>query len=353
MKREATASSSTNSDSVYTTILANSKRRVLALGAILFGVLFIFGLILSNSEGGSNVWFSIFDNAHKARLASSIVFVASLFSLLVSFGLGALLYLQTGFRRPSISILGTTVEIPSSIESETYNRSLGQAYAADVIDDFGNVVSTPIAGSDRSLDSHLAVDQPQVSTLKDKVVERQFEQSRARLSREIASLQWRGNLNLVLGILVSVSGMSILGIFLLSSNLQIGSISAGGNVTIAPNGAKAFDEAISFLIHFLPRLTFVLLIELFAYFFLKLYKNSLSEIKYFQNEITNIEAKHLALRAAFLASSATLSNKVISSLVDTERNYILEKGQTTVDLERSRIDREQWTDVCEDFFFDT
>ncbi len=106
------------------------------------------------------------------------------------------------------------------------------------------------------------------------------------------------------------------------------------------------NEVISFLIHFIPRLTFVLLIELFAYFFLKLYKSSLSEIKYFQNEITNIEAKHLALRAAFLAGSVTLSNKVISSFVDTERNHILEKGQTTVDLERSRIDREQWTDVA-------
>lgn len=269
----------------------------------------------------------------------------ALFSLLVSFCLAALLYLQTGFRKASISN-GETVRFASAVELEAYKAPPVRSYAADVIDDFGNVVSTPIVKPDGSLGSSVVIEQPQVSSLKDRIVEQQFEQSRARLSREIASLQWRGNLNLVLGILISVSGLSVLGIFLLPSNFIISNVSAGGNISIVTNGGKMSNEVISFLIHFIPRLTFVLLIELFAYFFLKLYKSSLSEIKYFQNEITNIEAKHLALRAAFLAGSVTLSNKVISSFVDTERNHILEKGQTTVDLERSRIDREQWTDVA-------
>lgn len=40
------------------------------------------------------------------------------------------------------------------------------------------------------------------------------------------------------------------------------------------------------------------MIELFAYFFLSLYRTSLQKIKYFQNELTNIEAKQIALRAA-------------------------------------------------------
>jgi len=41
-----------------------------------------------------------------------------------------------------------------------------------------------------------------------------------------------------------------------------------------------------------------MLIELFAYFFLKLYKSDLSEIKYFQNELTNVEMRYAAVRLA-------------------------------------------------------
>jgi len=53
-----------------------------------------------------------------------------------------------------------------------------------------------------------------------------------------------------------------------------------------------------FLEHFLPRVSLVILVEVFAYFFLRLYKESLDDIKYFQTEITRVEMKTLALTVA-------------------------------------------------------
>ena len=89
---------------------------------------------------------------------------------------------------------------------------------------------------------------------------------------EVSALSRRGNLNLSLGIATTIIGLIILGYFV----LEIDSIP---------------EDKMAFIAHFIPRLSLVVLIEVFAYFFLKLYKSSLSEIKYFQNEMTNAEAK--------------------------------------------------------------
>ncbi|MEI8616865.1 hypothetical protein P4S63_03450 [Pseudoalteromonas sp. B193] len=88
-----------------------------------------------------------------------------------------------------------------------------------------------------------------------------------------------------------------------------------------------------------------MLIEVFAYFFLKLYKQGLSEIKYFQNEITNIESKFLALRLSSKSGQGDCIKEVVANLLTTERNFVLEKGQTTIELEQVRIDQKQRSEL--------
>ncbi|MGZ2749622.1 hypothetical protein [Burkholderia stagnalis] len=195
----------------------------------------------------------------------------------------------------------------------------------------------------------------------DVVVNRGFDESRQRILREIESLGRRGNVNLLLGMAISIAGLAVLGAFFFSSTgstsetrlgFDMASVASAAAAAAPPTSslttAKQIGEHFSggesaevfnFGIRFLPRLSFALLIELFAYFFLKLYKSSLSEIKYFQNEITNIEAKSLALRVALSSDSPAVTGKVLGSLMATERNCILEKGQSTVDLERAKIER--------------
>lgn len=92
------------------------------------------------------------------------------------------------------------------------------------------------------------------------------------------------------------------------------------------------------MIYFLPRISLTILIEVFSYFFLNLYKKNLEDIKYFQNEVTNLESQYLAVLYAFEHNNGQVKAKVIEKLMDTERNFILKKDETTIDLEKNRID---------------
>jgi hypothetical protein len=149
--------------------------------------------------------------------------------------------------------------------------------------------------------------------------EKQFVTTTRRLKDELDSLSRRGNLNLIIGILTTVVGFYLLGVFVFS-----------------PVGYSHDIE--EFSINFIPRISLVILLEVFAYFFLRLYKTSLSEIKYFQNEITSIEAKYLALKLAHLSQDPANIQHVIQQLAKTERNFILEKGQSTVALQQANIE---------------
>lgn len=112
-----------------------------------------------------------------------------------------------------------------------------------------------------------------------------------------------------------------------------------------PTPEDASLEMKAFLFTIVPRLSFVLFTELFALFFLKLYKGNLAELKYYQNEITNLEMKHLALRLAMASTKEDILKEVLRNIVATERNFVLQKEQTTVELERARLEKSSQTDI--------
>jgi hypothetical protein len=157
-------------------------------------------------------------------------------------------------------------------------------------------------------------------------IEKLFSRTLERLYTETSALGRRGNLNLSLGILTTIVGLGILGYFV----IEIDSVP---------------EDKIAFIAYFIPRLSLVVLIEIFAYFFLKLYKSSLSEIKYFQNEMTNVEAKLAALKCSLMTNDIGSISNVIKVLSETERNSILEKGQTTAEIEKSKIEHQNITTI--------
>jgi len=156
-----------------------------------------------------------------------------------------------------------------------------------------------------------------------------FEATRKRLHREILALTKRGNLNLILGVFITILGLGFLIYYVLFENKS------------AENGPWPFIS------HFAPRLTLVVFIEIFAYFFLSLYKSSLAEIKYFQNEMTNVECRFIALRTAIISEYEDSAKQVITELGKTERNHVLEKGQTTVELEKARLEKDMVSDLAQ------
>lgn len=139
----------------------------------------------------------------------------------------------------------------------------------------------------------------------------------SRVRGEINRLSKSAIINLSLGMMLSIGGITYLGIFILD--------------------AKEFEDFEHMLMSIFPRSVFVLLIEVFAYFFLKLYKQNLDDIKYYQNELTNIESKHLAVQIAKQSSNHKLISMCVEEFLKTERNFILEKDQSTIELEKERI----------------
>lgn len=95
-----------------------------------------------------------------------------------------------------------------------------------------------------------------------------------------------------------------------------------------------------FVLNFLPKISFVIFIQLFAFFFLKLYKSNLADSKYFQNELTNMLAKSTALELAFKIDNKDLIAKLIENLAMTERNFKLAAGETLLNLEKTKLENE-------------
>ena len=129
-----------------------------------------------------------------------------------------------------------------------------------------------------------------------------FAYTRERLLKEISSLTRRNNVNLTIGVVTTVAAVSLLTYLVLGST------------------EIKFNNVPDLLAHFIPRVSVAAFIEVFSFFFLKLYKSGIQEIKYFQNELTNVDMKVIALESAFLKSPNALTEKIAPQLVGTDRN---------------------------------
>lgn len=117
--------------------------------------------------------------------------------------------------------------------------------------------------------------------------------TKRRLELEVESLSRRNSLNLTIGAVTTIVAVGLLAYLVLGAKIS-------------------FDTIPNLLAHFIPRVSIAVFIEVFSFFFLRLYKSGLQEIKYFQNELTNIEMKGLALEAAMRASHNTLTEQSLS-----------------------------------------
>jgi hypothetical protein len=129
-----------------------------------------------------------------------------------------------------------------------------------------------------------------------------FQDTAARLRAEIGSLTRRGNLNLVIGVVTTGFAVALL-------------------VYMVLGATSAFESWPVLLSHYIPRITTVVFIEIFAFFFLRLYKSSLIEIKYYQDELTTLASQHIAFEAAHAAGEDKAKLAVITQLVKPSRNH--------------------------------
>jgi hypothetical protein len=142
---------------------------------------------------------------------------------------------------------------------------------------------------------------------------------RERLEEELFNLSKRANVSLFIGCVTSLLGIGLLVYF------------------AAPRDVASLGPS-SMLVWYSSRLPVVVFIEVFSYFFLRLYRVNLEKIEYFQNEMTNVDSKAIALLSAVLVKDKNLVNSVVSKLAQTERNFRLKKGERTIALLREEME---------------
>ncbi|PRZ23283.1 hypothetical protein [Flavobacterium granuli] len=148
----------------------------------------------------------------------------------------------------------------------------------------------------------------------------EFEKTAYRINEELIRLRKSANINLVIGSLSTT-----IAIFALTYEVFFSEVN--------------FKVTVDLLSHYIPRISLVIFIEIFAFFFLKLYKSTLLEIKYFNNEKTNIDFKLISLKTALFQDDKKMIKLCLIELIKTERNFILKKEDTTVELEKFKADK--------------
>jgi hypothetical protein len=152
------------------------------------------------------------------------------------------------------------------------------------------------------------------------------DESRARLTKEIAALGRRGNVNLVIGFTTTLFSVAFLAYIVLTA----------GNV---------FANLNTLLAHYIPRITVAVFIEVFAFFFLKLYRSALIDIKYYQNELTALASVSIAMEGALSLKDKKSLSDVVAVIAKANPNASNPSGEEA----KGPIDVKDVTDLLERF----
>ncbi|WP_343587480.1 hypothetical protein [Flavobacterium sp.] len=244
-----------------------------------------------------------------------------------AFGIGFILfrYLQSGsfskFTSTDISNLSLKSEIQDlrfellklrkksgeSADYENISKTINNAINGTITEDFIR----------EKIDSFY--NEKAISEAKRKDILTDFENLSYRINGELSRLRKSANLNLVIGSLATICAIVALGYEVFSSELE-------------------FTNPTKVLSHYIPRVSLLIFVEIFAFFFLKLYKATLTDIKYFNNEKTNVDFKIISLKTALNTGDSKLIQTMVKELIKTERNFKLSKDESTVELEKMKND---------------
>ena len=133
---------------------------------------------------------------------------------------------------------------------------------------------------------------------RDQEIRESFSAADSRLRTELGALGRRSNLNLVIGVLTTSLAVGLL------TYMVLGAV-------------VSFENLTSLLSHYIPRLSLVLFIEVFSFFFLRLYKTTLAEMRMYQTDLTALTIQRVAVVAGLStgdpAAAAALSKELLAS----------------------------------------
>jgi len=206
--------------------------------------------------------------------ASNIVALVLIFASMAG---SAYLYLQTGFKHSLFS------------PSDTFHERQASDESSGAIRLKTDVSTQRLSAAFATEDEHLR----DISRYGDNITR--------QLSDAVDYQGRRNNLNLGFGVFITLIGIGVL-VYFVQQYRDI-------------DPAKPWA-----VLNFVPRLSLVLLIEFFAYFFLNLYRSGLTEVKYLQNELTNVRMRTLGLRTAIREGDKESAAQIMKAFGDTDRN---------------------------------
>ncbi|MEZ0330399.1 MAG: hypothetical protein ACAH07_02620 [Methylophilaceae bacterium] len=136
------------------------------------------------------------------------------------------------------------------------------------------------------------------------------------LHDQIRQQQKNANFNVWVGMLFAIGGLVVMFVFLYMNYMDVEKIPGEG-----------WDQ---FVINFVPRITFVILFESIAFFFLRAYGEDRSMIRYLRNETTTAESRFAGLMTSILFAEPESLTGSIKSMMTTERNFTIKKGDKLI-----------------------
>lgn len=167
-----------------------------------------------------------------------------------------------------------------------------------------------------------------------------MDNTRQRLLLEIKYQKNTSYFNLLVSIVLSVVALSVMWLYAFDTK----AVTSGASPTTA-NVITWLDFAYVAI----PKFGLALFIELVALSFYKTYKTNLDNIKYYQNELTSIESRRIALYAAIIKDNDDNIKLCVDTLLKIDRNFKLSDGESTIELEKLKLDYSYLSKVIKSF----
>ncbi|XQA61698.1 hypothetical protein ACM9XD_20375 [Xanthomonas sacchari] len=153
-------------------------------------------------------------------------------------------------------------------------------------------------------------------------IRNQYRATQDRLNGEIEDLNKRAFLNLSIGSIVTLFAALVLVYVAVSDPPQ---------ETPSPTHALTFLQMAT---HYLPRISIVIFLEVFAFFFLRLYKSTLADIRLYQIDLTKVCTQAAAVELVFVSSSGSERAATAMAMINAEcsgQNSALERMSASFD----------------------
>lgn len=152
-----------------------------------------------------------------------------------------------------------------------------------------------------------------------------FQKASKNISNEINQLRGRAVVSLIIGIIASATALTIFIIYINSDTFQKVLTELG------TNGQNDFTLIVGTSLH----LGLIVFIELFAFFFLRQYGIVIGEIRYYINELTNLNV--WAALADSSSDDQEAKIKLADILLASDRNKLMQSNHMLKQINKSQI----------------